>query len=115
MNSHTIRSISIVLAAFAFATPMPARGQDSAAPQKQADQPAAVSSAGDTNSVTAPQTTSKDSPATPTAPSPKQPDSAKNASGRVEVPIGTHIPLVLHNAVSTRSAKIGDPIYLETL
>jgi hypothetical protein len=115
MNSHIIQSVPFVLAAFALATAMPARGQDSAAPQKQADQPAAVSSAGDTNSVTAPLTPSKESPATATAPNPKQPDSAKNASGRVEVPIGTHIPLVLHNAVSTRSAKIGDPIYLETL
>jgi hypothetical protein len=115
MNSHIIRPISIVLAAFALAAPMPARGQDSAAPSKQADQPAAVSSAEDTNPVTEPQTPSKDSPAIPGAPSPKQPDSAENASGRVEVPIGTHLPLVLHNAVSTRSAKIGDPIYLETL
>jgi type IV secretion system protein VirB10 len=31
------------------------------------------------------------------------------------VPSGTHIPLVLHNAISTRSAREGDPIYLETL
>ncbi|MBI3406702.1 MAG: hypothetical protein HY046_14710 [Acidobacteria bacterium] len=31
------------------------------------------------------------------------------------VPSGTKIPLVLHNAISTRSAKNGDPVYLETL
>jgi hypothetical protein len=31
------------------------------------------------------------------------------------VPAGTHIPLVLHNAVSTRSARPGDPVYFETL
>jgi type IV secretion system protein VirB10 len=31
------------------------------------------------------------------------------------VPSGTHIPLVLHNAISTRSAKPGDPVYFETL
>jgi type IV secretion system protein VirB10 len=28
---------------------------------------------------------------------------------------GTHIPLVLHNAISTRSAKPGDPVYFETV
>lgn len=33
----------------------------------------------------------------------------------IEVPGGTHIPLVLHNAISTRSARTGDPVYLETL
>jgi hypothetical protein len=31
------------------------------------------------------------------------------------VPAGTHIPLVLHNAVSTRSARPGDAVYFETL
>lgn len=36
-------------------------------------------------------------------------------SAKIEVPIGTHIPLVLHNGISTRSAKPGDPVYLETL
>ena len=33
----------------------------------------------------------------------------------VEVPGGTHIPLVIHNAISTRSARPGDPVYFETL
>ena len=33
----------------------------------------------------------------------------------MEVPTGTHIPLVLHNAISTRSARQGDPVYFETL
>ena len=38
------------------------------------------------------------------------------ASGpKIIVPSGTHLPLVLHNAVTTRSAKPGDPVYLETL
>lgn len=32
-----------------------------------------------------------------------------------EVPSGTRLPLVLHNAISTRSARPGDPVYLETL
>jgi hypothetical protein len=40
---------------------------------------------------------------------------AHNANARIEVPGGTHIPLVLHNAISTRSARPGDPVYFETL
>jgi hypothetical protein len=31
------------------------------------------------------------------------------------VPTGTRLPLILHNAVTTRNAKPGDPVYLETL
>jgi type IV secretion system protein VirB10 len=31
------------------------------------------------------------------------------------VPTGTHIPLVLHNGISTRSARPGDPVYFEPL
>src|SRR5712671_6840985 len=31
------------------------------------------------------------------------------------VPAGTRMPLVLHNAVTTRNARPGDPVYLETL
>ena len=34
---------------------------------------------------------------------------------KVEVPAGTHLPLVLHNAISSASAKPGDPVYFETL
>jgi len=40
---------------------------------------------------------------------------ANAASPKIEVPTGTHIPLVLHNAISTRSARPGDPVYFETL
>ena len=35
--------------------------------------------------------------------------------GKVVVPAGTRLPLVLHNAITTRNAKPGDPVYLETL
>jgi hypothetical protein len=41
--------------------------------------------------------------------------SAAPKTARIEVPTGTHIPLVLHNAISTRSARVGDPVYFETL
>jgi hypothetical protein len=34
---------------------------------------------------------------------------------QIEVPTGTHLPLVLHNGISTRSAQPGDPVYFETL
>ena len=37
-----------------------------------------------------------------------------SALAKIIVPSGTHIPLVLHNAVSTRSARPGDPVYFET-
>lgn len=37
-----------------------------------------------------------------------------NASSKIEIPSGTHIPLVLHNSISTRSAQPGDPVYFET-
>jgi hypothetical protein len=33
----------------------------------------------------------------------------------IDVPAGTRIPLVLENAISTRTAHVGDPVYFETL
>jgi hypothetical protein len=39
----------------------------------------------------------------------------KAATERYVVPSGTRLPLILHNAVTTRNAKPGDPVYLETL
>jgi len=62
-------------------------------PPKQAPQQSAVPAA---------------SPAVPAATDSKPP-------ARIQVPTGTHIPLVLHNGISTRSAKPGDPVYFETL
>jgi hypothetical protein len=58
------------------------------------------------------------SPATPSGPASATPALSKATSaksGQIEVPTGTHIPLVLHNAISTRSARAGDPVYFETL
>lgn len=40
---------------------------------------------------------------------------AQNAPARIEVPAGTKLPLILHNAISTRNAHPGDPVYLETI
>lgn len=57
--------------------------------------------------------------APPVAPAPPAPTAAVTApaakSAQIQVPSGTHIPLVLHNAISTRSARPGDPVYFETL
>lgn len=40
---------------------------------------------------------------------------AKPRADRIVLPAGTRLPLVLHNSVSTRNIKPGDPVYLETL
>jgi type IV secretion system protein VirB10 len=37
------------------------------------------------------------------------------SAAKIVVPSGTHIPLVLHNAISTRSARPGDPVYFESV
>src|SRR5580700_8228106 len=50
------------------------------------------------------------------APTASAPDStAKTSPKNFIVPSGTRLPLILHNAVTTRNAKPGDPVYLETL
>jgi hypothetical protein len=54
-------------------------------------------------------------PQTPASPAPAQQDSVQPKPAKLMVPSGTHLPLVLHNGISTRSAKPGDPVYLETL
>jgi type IV secretion system protein VirB10 len=55
------------------------------------------------------------SAAVPAASPAVPPVSDAKAPARIEVPTGTHIPLVLHNGISTRSARPGDPVYFETL
>jgi len=65
------------------------------APAKQAAQPAAQQDA-------PPKVTDDNGP---------KPDAAAK---HIVVPAGTRLPLVLHNAITTRSNKPGDPLYLET-
>jgi hypothetical protein len=67
---------------------------------------AAEGSAAPQSGITTPSPTPATSPATTAAP---------KAQVQIEVPAGTHIPLVLHNAISTRSARPGDPVYFESL
>lgn len=38
----------------------------------------------------------------------------KSNSEKIPIPSGTRLPLILHNAITTRNAKPGDPVYLET-
>jgi len=60
-------------------------------------------------------------PAQTPAPAAKAPAPAATAAAApgkaatVDVPSGTVIPLVLENAISTRSARPGDPVYFQTL
>jgi type IV secretion system protein VirB10 len=42
-------------------------------------------------------------------------DTPQKTSEKLIVPAGTRMPLVLHNAITTRNAHPGDPIYLETV
>lgn len=54
-------------------------------------------------------------PAAQAAASPNSESSSKSSPKTYVVPSGTRPPLILHNAVTTRNAKPGDPVYLETL
>ena len=47
--------------------------------------------------------------------SPVAASAPKAAPTQLVVPAGTRLPLILHNAVTTRNAQPGDPVYLETL
>jgi hypothetical protein len=75
--------------------PMPAPEAASEGAHQQAAQPPAV---------------------VPSATTATAPAEAKASAGtKLALPAGTHIPLVLHNAISTRSTKPGDPVYFETI
>ena len=81
----------------------PARGQESGPmPAGQPNQPAPQEQTAPNPPATAPV-------AAPT------PTATPRAKAQVHIPSGTVLPLVLHNGISTRSAKIGDPVYFETL
>jgi hypothetical protein len=52
----------------------------------------------------------------PPAAAPAQAAGTPSSTGqKIVLPAGTKIPLVLHNGISTRSAKAGDGVYFETL
>ncbi len=65
-------------------------------------------------------TAAQETPPAQSPPSPPAPEGTEKpkpipAPAKIVVPAGTKLPLVLHNSVSTRNAKPGDGVYLETL
>ena len=91
---------AVLIFAFGLAAQQPAAPpQPQTAPQQPAAQAPSQSQA--------PAQASQPEAVAQTAPSPKP--------SKIIVPSGTRLPLVLHNGISTRSAKPGDPVYLETL
>jgi len=107
MSLRMFRTVSAASPFLVLALWMPAFCQDSGGPMAQPQNAPPAPSTGAPNSAT----TNAASPAsrgTQAAPSASKPD-------MIEVPGGTHIPLLLHNAVSTRTARPGDPVYFETL
>jgi hypothetical protein len=88
----------IVLAAAPFT-----RAQSAAPPAQQSSGSAVATAAPATASAATPELKSG------------APAAAAQSAKYIQVPTGTRLPLVLHNAVSTRSAQVGDAVYLETL
>ena len=84
-----------------------------------AQQPGAVS-AGATGSATSSPTSPSEAPrqsagSSASAATSKASSQAVAKKAQIEVVSGTHLPLVLHNAISTRTARPGDPVYFETI
>ena len=79
------------------------------------------------SSVVAAQQPAQQAPPRPASPRVAEPQQAappqdepartdlKKRAERIVLPSGTQLPLVVHNSITTRSAKPGDPVYLETL
>ncbi len=82
--------------------------------EPQGSQPQTTQSQGNQSSADqSPKAEQPNTAPTPPAATPGAP--AAVPPGKIELPTGTHIPLVLHNGVSTRTARVGDPVYFETL
>jgi hypothetical protein len=88
-----------------------------ASQQSQASDPSKPATTGATQSAAvpavAPTEPAKVADASPAAPV-TDPNAKALVATKIELPSGTHIPLVLHNAISTRSAQPGDTVYFET-
>lgn len=122
----TKRSVHLQYAAalaIALGLAIPAAAQD-AGPMAPASQPAPAAQKPQTpespdNPEQAPAPPAAAVPSSAPASAPAKPADAappaNKAIAKIQVPSGTHIPLVLHNSISTRSARPGDPVYFETL
>jgi len=115
----SLRDVMIAVMALAFSIPALAQQQGPMQPVER-QQPAPPPNAPAPPAPTAPPPAAG-MPSTPSsgasaaaAPADAAPSTSKPGS-TVEVPIGTSLPLVLHNGISTHSAKVGDPVYFETL
>ena len=107
-NPIRLRRVATMLVAAGFVAPLWANQSGPIAPVAPASASAAPQAAQDSMK----QLPANDStPMNATAPAASPHSGAKV----VEVIAGTHIPLVLHNAISTKSARMGDPVYFETV
>lgn len=106
-----------------FAIPTFAQSQAQVPQQSQASDPGKPAAAGSSGQPTSTQSSSQSGGTADAASKPADASgSARSnesnekapAAAKIELPTGTHIPLVLHNAISTRSAQPGDPVYFET-
>jgi hypothetical protein len=96
--------------------PATQKTQDPSAGAPAAGTVAAPAPSSGSGTTAADSTTPAANSATSTSGAPSVPAAPAVAPApKITVPAGTHIPLVLHNAVSTRSARPGDPVYFETL
>ena len=114
-----LRDVMIAVIALAFSIPALAQQQGPMQPIER-QQPAPPPNAPAPPAPTAPPSAAG-TPSTPSsgasaaAASANAAPSTPKPGSTVEVPIGTSLPLVLHNGISTHSAKVGDPVYFETL
>lgn len=82
-------------------------------PSSRAQQPGPMPTPSQADSAGAHQKDAE--PATSKAAAPEAEGAKAESDAMLALPAGTHIPLVLHNAISTRSTKPGDPVYFETI
>ncbi len=107
-NAIRLRRVATMLVAAGFVAPLWANQSGPIAPVAPVSASAAPQAAQDS---------AKQLPANDSAPMNASAPAAFSPAGAkvVEVIAGTHIPLVLHNAISTKSARMGDPVYFETV
>ena len=113
-----LREAALAVIALAFSIPALAQQQGPIQPierQQPAPSPnAPAPPAAPTEAPPAAGTQATPGASAATAPADAAP-SAPKPGATVEVPSGTSLPLVLHNGISTHSARVGDPVYFETL
>jgi hypothetical protein len=114
-----LRGTVLAAMALAFSIPAVAQQQGPIQPiERQQPAPPPNASAPPTPTPPPPAAGTPSTPSAGASPASAPANSAPSApkpGATVEVPSGTNLPLVLHNGISTHSAKVGDPVYFETL